>query len=155
MRIGVNDARSSSDTLQPDRLPHQHEFVVLSGGHDNHVARRRRVDTRLDRATAVAKHLRLLSAYRNRHAVNGLLAIPRSDDQLATLRWSSTAGVLRLLLDATRRHVGWSSHDYLCVTPAANRRRNATDHNARHRVARSVAGSRRGALPAEAIVPSN
>src|SRR5215467_8961211 len=85
LSVGIDDAGSRADTLQPDRFPHQHEFVVLTGWHDDHVAGLGGVDCVLD-GLGCSEHGRLLSADCDRYGVDGLLAIGPGNQKLTTLR---------------------------------------------------------------------
>jgi len=49
--VGVDDAGRGSDTLQPDRLPHQQHLTVVARRNDDQVARQCGIDGRLDRLT--------------------------------------------------------------------------------------------------------
>src|SRR6185437_16811273 len=130
MRIGVNDARSGSDTLQPDWLPHHHQFMVCAGRHDEQVAWLRCVNRRLNRVT-LRQARRSLAADGESHRIYRLLAVScRDDDFPATC---GTAAVLHLLLHRAVRHLvpscGQRGHDRR-ITPTRDVRGYASDRHA-------------------------
>src|SRR5437660_11286146 len=93
MGIGVDDARSRADTLQPDRLPHDQQFTVGARGHNDHVARRRNVNRGLNRLAS--SHARWsLATDRDGYGVDGLLAVGGCDDQLTATRVACDAALL-------------------------------------------------------------
>src|SRR3954453_1491881 len=129
MRIGVDDARGSSDTLQPDRLPHHQQFMVHTGRHDDQVTWLRCVNRRLNGVT-LCHPLWCFAAHGEGDCINRLLAVScRYDDFPATC---GTAAVLRLLLHRAVRHLvpsrGQCDHDRR-ITPTRDVRGYASDRH--------------------------
>ena len=95
MSIGVDHAGCRPDALQPDRLPHQQQFLVYRRHRGSRIGRaERRVDDQhvagsgaIDRGLDAGggQHVsRRLAADRDGHRVDGLLAVVAArDDQLA------------------------------------------------------------------------
>src|SRR6202140_5757243 len=107
MSICVEDAAGSPDALQPDRLPHEKDFIVVSGTggsprtrsaswvDDDQVARQGGVNCTLDGARG-EDVLRCLAADRDGHGVDRLFAAGGRDDQLTALRGCGARRVLCL-----------------------------------------------------------
>ena len=82
--VGVDDAGHGSDTLQPDRLPHQQKFFVDAGVHDEQVARLRVVNGGLN-AVRGSHVRRSFAADGDGNGVDGLFPIRCSDHQFTAL----------------------------------------------------------------------
>src|SRR5690242_19531801 len=144
MHVGVQDGRGSSDTLQPDRLPHQQHFMVFAGRHDKQVVRFGGVNCGLNRL-ASRQSRGGLAADSYGHSVDGFLAVAGRDDQrTATHEVTDTSGasILLLLLDGKHRHLSANgvrqSDDDRGVTPTGDVSCYPTDGDA----SRTLCGSK-------------
>src|SRR5271157_3163608 len=101
MSTRVDDARCSSYTLQPNRLPHEHHLVVGAWRDNDEVAGLGGIDRRLN-CLASRHHRRSFAANGDGNGVDRWFAVGGRDDQLTAL--CGAAPVLRLLLDGAVRY---------------------------------------------------